>query len=230
MDYLLRDSLHAGVDYGRYDWRRLANTIVAVPGSDEEQQRPIGVSTGGWHAAEGLILARYFMFTQVYFHKTRVAYDHHLRHALAEMLPGGKFPPPTKVGIKRYLEWDDWLVLGRLARNKGGDHGRRLSERDHYRQVIETPETPKESDLENLIKWRQALDDLLVAEEQADKSWYKDKEFDIPVLKEGRTPEVAPLSKYSSVVGKIKPIKQVKLYVRREDREEAVRRLEKVKG
>ncbi len=30
MDYLLRDSLHAGVDYGKYDWRRLLNTAVAV--------------------------------------------------------------------------------------------------------------------------------------------------------------------------------------------------------
>jgi HD superfamily phosphohydrolase len=31
MDYLLRDSLHAGVEYGRYDWRRLLNTAEVVP-------------------------------------------------------------------------------------------------------------------------------------------------------------------------------------------------------
>ena len=30
MDYLLRDSLHTGVDYGKYDWRRLLNTIQAI--------------------------------------------------------------------------------------------------------------------------------------------------------------------------------------------------------
>jgi HD superfamily phosphohydrolase len=92
MDYLLRDSLHAGVDYGKYDWRRLLNTVVAIEmpqpeGESGKQGLRLGVTEGGVHAAEGLILARYFMFTQVYFHKTRVAYDHHLRHALAVLLP-----------------------------------------------------------------------------------------------------------------------------------------------
>ena len=87
MDYLLRDSLHMGVEYGRYDWRRLVNTIVAIPALNDEEQRNIGVGEDGWHAAEGLILARYFMFTQVYFHKTRVAYDHHFSRAMADILP-----------------------------------------------------------------------------------------------------------------------------------------------
>ncbi len=92
MDYLLRDSLHCGVSYGRYDWERLVHTVVAVPESSNEGSARIGVMEGGWHAAEGLIVARYFMFTQVYFHKTRVIYDHHLQGALADLLPGGLFP------------------------------------------------------------------------------------------------------------------------------------------
>ena len=33
IDYLLRDSHHAGVDYGRFDWRRLLCTVEAVPGT-----------------------------------------------------------------------------------------------------------------------------------------------------------------------------------------------------
>jgi uncharacterized protein len=38
MDYLLRDSLHTGVDYGKYDWRRLVNTIqlIEMPPRDSE--------------------------------------------------------------------------------------------------------------------------------------------------------------------------------------------------
>jgi HD superfamily phosphohydrolase len=59
IDYLLRDSLHAGVDSGLFDWRRLLHTVVALPTGDGLQ---LGVTEGGWHAAEGLILARYFMF------------------------------------------------------------------------------------------------------------------------------------------------------------------------
>jgi uncharacterized protein len=31
MDYLLRDSLHCGVSYGRYDWQRLIQTVTALP-------------------------------------------------------------------------------------------------------------------------------------------------------------------------------------------------------
>ena len=75
MDYLLRDSLHVGVDYGRYDWRRLLNTVEAMivpegePSTNGQGLR-LGINEGGVHAAEALILARYFMFTQVYFHKT----------------------------------------------------------------------------------------------------------------------------------------------------------------
>ena len=93
MDYLLRDSHHAGVQYGRFDLHRLIATVVAIPGTDSRPPR-LGISEGGWHAAEGLVLARYFMFTQVYFHKTRVAFDIHLREALKCMLPGGVFPRP----------------------------------------------------------------------------------------------------------------------------------------
>ena len=72
-DYLLRDSHHIGVAYGRYDLDRLVSTLaVAI---DPEMDAPVlAVEEGGWHASEGFILARYMMFTQVYFHKTRRAY------------------------------------------------------------------------------------------------------------------------------------------------------------
>ena len=90
VDYLLRDSLHSGVDYGKFDWRRLVNSVEAAR-FDEGRGLRLGVGEGGFHAAEGLVLARYFMFTQVYFHKTRVAFDHHLLQALKHMLPSGCF-------------------------------------------------------------------------------------------------------------------------------------------
>jgi HD superfamily phosphohydrolase len=149
MDYLLRDSLHCGVSYGRYDWQRLVHTIAAMPFTDEGGPR-VGVSEGGWHAAEGLIVARYFMFTQVYFHKTRVIYDHHLQLALADILPGGLFPKPQN--LDRYLRWDDWRVLGLLANGKGGEHGARLLRRNHFREATHTPETPTAADLELLSR------------------------------------------------------------------------------
>jgi HD superfamily phosphohydrolase len=75
MDYMLRDSYHAGVAYGRYDLDRVAATLALVERPDQDGFA-LGVGEGGLHAVEGLILARYMLFTQVYFHKTRVIYDY----------------------------------------------------------------------------------------------------------------------------------------------------------
>ena len=107
IDYLLRDSLHAGVAYGRFDWRRLIGCLTLVQ-PNENGSCCLGVTEGGVHAAESLVLARYLMFTQVYFHKTRVAYDYHLQHALAEMLPNGHFPKPSGEDLNEFVKWDDW--------------------------------------------------------------------------------------------------------------------------
>jgi HD superfamily phosphohydrolase len=224
IDYLLRDSHHAGVDYGRFDWRRLLYTVEAAQGYDNGGLR-LGVGEGGWHAAEALVLARYFMFTQVYFHKTRVAFDHHMYHALASMLPNSQFPRPSGSDLDRYLEWDDWRVLGSLAAGQGGDHGQRIARRDHFREVYHTPENPRRKDLKALDRVRAALGDLLKAEEHAEKSWYKVGSADIPVVNGGNKISVRPLSDYSSVVASIKPIRKVMLFVDEKDKDTAAERI-----
>jgi len=167
MDYLIRDSIHTGVDYGKFDWRRLVNSVALVPGGKDRGLR-LGVEEGGFHAAEGLVLARYFMFTQVYFHRTRVAYNIHLKNALSELLPGGVFPRPDGSDLEEYLRWDDWRVLGLLASGGGGEHGRRLSTRDHFREVYHSPESPKPEDMVFLGKIRNELGGLLQAEETSE--------------------------------------------------------------
>lgn len=68
-DYLLRDSHHAGVAYGQYDIHRLIATLRVVRDRETESLM-IGIDKGGIQAVEGLILARYMMFVQVYFHHT----------------------------------------------------------------------------------------------------------------------------------------------------------------
>jgi hypothetical protein len=224
MDYLLRDSLHLGVEYGRFDWRRLMHTMEAIRGEEGKTLR-LGVNEGGWHAAEALVLARYFMFTQVYFHKTRVAFDLHLRHALAELLPGGLFPKPEGNELKEYLGWDDWRVLGRLSEGKGGEHGDRLARRNHYREVYHTPEVPKPRDLRELARVREKIGSFLAAEENAEKSWYKVGPEDIPVIGQPAPRKVKALSKYSSFVASMEPIRKVMVYVRPEDADAARQKL-----
>jgi len=141
MDYLLRDSHHLGVDYGRYDLHRLVSSVCAFrhQSTEDSQSRVrVGVLKGGLHAAESLILARYSMFKQVYFHKTRTAYDIHLQYAMSELLPKGVFPIPDDLGLLDYLTWSDWKVQGLLAEGKGGEHAKRLLERRHYRIAYAT--------------------------------------------------------------------------------------------
>lgn len=57
MDYLLRDSLHAGVAYGRFDHYRLIDTLRILPappsGDDKVSERPqLGVEEGGVQSSE----------------------------------------------------------------------------------------------------------------------------------------------------------------------------------
>jgi len=228
MDYLLRDSYHAGVQYGRFDLHRVINTVCAIrPAGEENGGAPrLGILEGGIHGAEGLVLARYFMFTQVYFHKTRVAFDVHLRHALKEILPGGVFPKPTAAELDSYLAWDDWRVLGLIAQGEGGEHGRRLRSRDHFRNVYHTPEVSKRADLSKLEKIIKAIGPLLAAEESATKSWYKTDKADIPVL--GQAAQLAPLSSFSSVLANLKKNNQVLLYAKSEEADDARQKVDEV--
>ena len=229
MDYLLRDSRHIGVQYGRFDLHRLISTICVIKGTDGRPPS-LGITEGGWHAAESLILARYFMFTQVYFHKTRVAYDIHLRGALKELLPGGVFPKPIGEELAEFLKWDDWRVLGLLSGEKGGDHGRRLTNRDHFRRIYETPETCTQKDVEELEKIKNAIGNMVVAEESASKSWYKTGRTEIPVISDSKQNKVAPLSRYSNVVNNLKSNNQVLLYVKHEHVDQARKTIKKELG
>jgi HD superfamily phosphohydrolase len=203
----------------------LLNTIQVI---DMEPRRGeadpiaprIGVSEGGIHAVEGMILARYYMFTQVYFHKTRVAYDFHLQNALKALLPGGTFPLPSAEQIEEYLKWDDWRVLGLLADpSNGGDHSDRIRQRNHYRQVWCTPESPGEGDRTTLTAIRNNLGDLVAATVRSETSTYKLQTADISVESENEPRRSRSLSDHSSIVLNLNqhPIKLVRLYSKPED-------------
>jgi HD superfamily phosphohydrolase len=138
MDYLLRDSYHAGVAYGKFDHFRLIDTlrILPKPGSDE----PVpGIEAGGLHSAEALLLARYFMYTQVYFHHARRVYDFHLTEFLKAWLPDGKFPTV----VTDHLRLTDNEVLSAMlvaaddTGHPGHGHARRVVRRDHFRLLYQ---------------------------------------------------------------------------------------------
>jgi HD superfamily phosphohydrolase len=64
IDYLMRDSLHAGVPYGRnFDRGRLVGSLCLNEAGDG-----LAITEKGKTAAEMMVFARYVMFSEVYWH------------------------------------------------------------------------------------------------------------------------------------------------------------------
>ena len=136
IDYLLRDSHHVGVAYGRFDHHRLIDTLRILL-QPESGAPALGVDAGGLHSAEALLLARYFMYTQVYYHRVRLAYDQHLIDFLRKWLPGGVIP----LDVEKFMHYTDAEVtVGMLEAANDPAHpahtyARRIIDRQHFRRV-----------------------------------------------------------------------------------------------
>lgn len=224
MDYLLRDSYHSGVSYGKYDLDRLINT-VCLNEDTEVGGHLIGVDESGIHAVEGLLIARYMMFTQVYFHKTRVIYDYHYEEALKDILKpfGGFFPTPKESDVQEYFTWDDWRILSELRVGHGGEHGRRLMERDHFRLIFSTSEVPNGDELQRFDELMGKLDQSKIVSKEARKSWYKFQREEIRV-RSGSSGHAAsrPLAAISPIVNGLVTVNQRRIYAPKDYRATAL--------
>jgi len=142
IDYLLRDSLHTGVAYGKFDHYRLIDTMRILPKSEdgENSKEPmLGLTSGGIQSAEALLWARYFMYSQVYLHPIRRIYDIHLKDFLKEWLPNGKF----STVIEDHLAITDNEVIVELRKatldseHPGHIHAKRIMEHKHFKKLYE---------------------------------------------------------------------------------------------
>lgn len=148
MDYLLRDSHHAGVSYGKFDHYRLIDTLRILPPapspSGKEQKEnsnepALGVEEGGIQSAEALMLARYFMYSQVYFHSIRRIYDIHLKDFLNRWLPESKF----STDISKHLAMTDNEINAGLYKSANDtnescyDLARRIIHRQHFKTLYQ---------------------------------------------------------------------------------------------
>jgi HD superfamily phosphohydrolase len=121
MDYLLRDSLMTGAKYGIYDLEWIINALQI----DEANDR-IYVAARGLYAVEEYLQARYYMFRQVYFHRTLRSAEAVLRSILRRAVelaaagkevwcaPGTAFQKVLRrepLTLAEHLEMDDSDVL-----------------------------------------------------------------------------------------------------------------------
>lgn len=172
MDYLLRDSYYCGVKYGMYDVERLISSFTICYTNDMPR---LAIETGGIQAFEEFVLARYFMFIQVYFHKTRRYFDIMLGRALKYILPNGTYPSDTE----QYLQWDDGRVLQLLKEHAPHNEAcKNIIERRVYRRVFHTKAHPLDSDIREFNRNYKELikavgEDNLITDKSAGKMPHK---------------------------------------------------------
>jgi len=132
MDYLLRDSLFCGVQYGSYDLARLLDTILPLE-DPETAAWGLGVFEGGVHALEALVMARYYMFTQVYFNPIGKALELHFNEWLTEQ--GHRWPADPEA----FLAESDYSIVTAM-RGSDSPHARAVIDRQYYPMAFETRE------------------------------------------------------------------------------------------
>lgn len=162
MDYLLRDSLMTGAKYGIYDLEWIINALQI----DEENDR-IFVAARGLYAVEEYLQARYYMFRQVYFHRTLRSAEAVLRSVLRRALqlleegrevwcaPGTPFEKVLRrqpLSLAEHLEMDDSDVLFHIKQWQRSDDSilsdlsRRFTGRRLFKAIdLDMPELERES-------------------------------------------------------------------------------------
>jgi len=207
MDYLLRDSHHIGVAYGKFDHFRLIDTLRILP--DPQSHEPkLGVEIGGLHAAESLLLARYFMFSQVYLHHIRRIYDVHLREFLKSWLKKRRNEPLFSTDTEEFLTYSDSLILEGLVnafKNQSSNeyhYAKRIFERNHFRLLYERNPSDVKTNLEAVNVIYGALCEKFGTENFIiDESRERGGLPDFPVI--DRNGEILPSQAISDVLSKL---------------------------
>jgi HD superfamily phosphohydrolase len=82
LDYLLRDSLFCGVNYGNYDFEWMLNSMVIVNSSQGER---LGLTHKGIGVVEHYLMARRLMTRNIYFHHKKLAFEFFLIRLLSNL-------------------------------------------------------------------------------------------------------------------------------------------------
>ena len=181
MDYLLRDSLMTGAKYGIYDLEWIIKSLEI----DEENDR-LYVSARGIYAVEDYLQARYYMFRQVYFHRTLRAAEAVLKSLLRRALqlfqtgkpiwyasgtPFEKILKGEKLLLKEHLQLDDADVMFHIKQWQTStdeilsDLAKRFLNRRLFKVFdLDMPEAERQKFLENARR--------LVSEQGFDTDYY----------------------------------------------------------
>ncbi len=137
LDFVARDSYYAGVKYGAYDLERLLETLFV-------DNNKLAVLTDGSYAATQLIFARYFMYEQVYLHRTKRAFEGMANLLASHLLKDKKIYYPKvkdlrkKKRIEEFVAYDDAWFLRGMFQSRSPDYRRLakdLAGRHHFKEI-----------------------------------------------------------------------------------------------
>jgi HD superfamily phosphohydrolase len=129
MDYLRRDSLHAGVSYGQFDFDWIVQNLTL---STDRGRVYLALEHRALYAFEDFLLSRLHMFLMVYFHYKSVIYEEMLK----AYMQGPRCTYRIPADIERYLGCDDAELAAHLTKSKD-PWARRIAEHQPLRRVIE---------------------------------------------------------------------------------------------
>lgn len=228
-DYLLRDAHATGVTYGDYDLPWLLRSLRFDAHVPDELKAP-GLAIDGMKgitAIESFLLARLFMFQQVYFHKSTRAAETMIRHILrraVNLVTAGETLPVKLAAIEavaagsdpsldEYLELDDQTLLvaihawERASDPVLGDLSRRLRARELFKTIeldgVESDAQPEEAlAIARDIALQRGLDaDAYVALDRAKDTPYPASAALRVLFPDGRARD---LSEVSFLLGRLK--------------------------
>jgi HD superfamily phosphohydrolase len=182
LDYLQRDSFFTGAGYGHFDWFRIIGTFELHGDADED--RTIVWPRKSAMAVEEYVFARYYMYQNVYLHKTTRGFEkllvamwqraRKLDPADALLLPSlADFWAADQPSVQQYLAIEEFTVLQQIQNwtahhdNALSDLARRFLQRHRLVCIVPPDSVLKQEQagygVQRLDEWDRALRDNVAA-------------------------------------------------------------------
>jgi HD superfamily phosphohydrolase len=163
MDYVLRDSYMCGVAVGPIDIERIMYYSFF-------SEKGLTLDRGGIQAFIMFLNARFYLYTNVYYHRTTRGIDLHLKEIFRETMKL-VFPFDLNKELHPYLNMTEWTLLEEVARWDHSDDADRRALGREWRQV-----------LDRHLKWRMSHEVVLdLFEPRRGQSFMKAEELEVRV-------------------------------------------------
>ncbi len=163
MDYVLRDSYMCGVAVGPIDIERIMYYSFF-------SEKGLTLDRGGIQAFIMFLNARFYLYTNVYYHRTTRGIDLHLKEIFRETMKL-VFPFDLNKELHPYLNMTEWTLLEEVARWDHSDDADRRALGREWRQV-----------LDRHLKWRMSHEVVLdLFEPRRGQSFMKAEEVEVRV-------------------------------------------------